>query len=121
MTNCNISIIIKYAFSNAPLAQLVEQLTLNQKVRGSTPRWCTIRTLSEKMRVLFFILKSNYFSYYVKVANHTMHHRENDFDKSYLNKGGMIMLKIYKTTNSSTREINSFEKGTLKLYKCAFL
>ena len=63
------------------------------------------------MRVLFFILKSNYFSYHVKVANQTMHHKENDFNKSYLNKGGMIMLKIYKTTNSSTREINSFEKG----------
>ena len=25
----------------APLAQLVEQLTLNQEVRGSIPRWCT--------------------------------------------------------------------------------
>ena len=27
---------------NAPLAQLVEQLTLNQWVRGSSPRRCTI-------------------------------------------------------------------------------
>ena len=26
---------------NAPLAQLVEQLTLNQWVLGSNPRWCT--------------------------------------------------------------------------------
>ena len=26
---------------NAPLAQLVEQLTLNQWVLGSSPRWCT--------------------------------------------------------------------------------
>ena len=25
----------------APLAQLVEQLTLNQWVLGSSPRWCT--------------------------------------------------------------------------------
>ena len=25
----------------APLAQLVEQLTLNQEVLGSNPRWCT--------------------------------------------------------------------------------
>ena len=25
----------------APLAQLVEHLTLNQGVRGSSPRWCT--------------------------------------------------------------------------------
>ena len=25
----------------APLAQLVEQLTLNQRVLGSSPRWCT--------------------------------------------------------------------------------
>ena len=29
---------------NAPLAQLVEQLTLNQWVRGSSPRRCTTRT-----------------------------------------------------------------------------
>ena len=27
--------------ANAPLAQLVEQLTLNQWVLGSSPRWCT--------------------------------------------------------------------------------
>ena len=27
--------------NNAPLAQLVEQLTLNQWVLGSSPRWCT--------------------------------------------------------------------------------
>ena len=26
---------------NAPLAQSVEQLTLNQWVLGSSPRWCT--------------------------------------------------------------------------------
>ena len=26
----------------APLAQLVEHLSLNQGVRGSSPRWCTI-------------------------------------------------------------------------------
>ena len=25
----------------APLAQMVEQLTLNQWVLGSSPRWCT--------------------------------------------------------------------------------
>ena len=27
--------------SQAPLAQLVEQLTLNQLVEGSSPSWCT--------------------------------------------------------------------------------
>ena len=27
---------------NAPLAQLVEQLTLNQLVEGSSPSWCTL-------------------------------------------------------------------------------
>ena len=27
----------------APLAQLVEHLTLNQGVLGSSPRWCTTR------------------------------------------------------------------------------
>ena len=30
--------------SQAPLAQLVEQLTLNQLVEGSSPSWCTICT-----------------------------------------------------------------------------
>ena len=29
--------------TNAPLAQLVEHLTLNQGVLGSSPRWCTMR------------------------------------------------------------------------------
>ena len=33
-------IIVKQLW-NAPLAQLVEQLTLNQWVLGSSPRWCT--------------------------------------------------------------------------------
>ena len=28
-------------FSRAPLAQLAEQLTLNQRVQGSSPWWCT--------------------------------------------------------------------------------
>ena len=31
----------KVKFIYAPLAQLVEQLTLNQMVGGSTPLWCT--------------------------------------------------------------------------------
>ena len=31
----------KQVIRNAPLAQLVEQLTLNQWVLGSSPRWCT--------------------------------------------------------------------------------
>ena len=31
----------------APLAQLVEQLTLNQWVLGSSPRWCTKREQNE--------------------------------------------------------------------------
>ena len=33
--------IINLLRKNAPLAQLVEQLTLNQWVRGSSPRRCT--------------------------------------------------------------------------------
>ena len=28
--------------AQAPLAQLVEQLTLNQLVEGSSPSWCTL-------------------------------------------------------------------------------
>ena len=30
-----------FIIANAPLAQLVKQLTLNQWVLGSSPRWCT--------------------------------------------------------------------------------
>ena len=33
---------IGFADLYAPLAQMVEQLTLNQWVLGSSPRWCTI-------------------------------------------------------------------------------
>ena len=33
---------------HAPLAQLVEQLTLNQMVGGSTPLWRTIRYKKDK-------------------------------------------------------------------------
>ena len=36
-----------------PLAQLVEQLTLNQWVLGSSPRWCTKECLTRKCRVFF--------------------------------------------------------------------
>ena len=37
----------------APLAQLVEHLTLNQGVRGSSPRWFTNKSLSQEMRRAF--------------------------------------------------------------------
>ena len=40
---------------NAPLAQLVEQLTLNQWVRGSSPRRCTKkRRAVSQIRLFFF-------------------------------------------------------------------
>ena len=32
---------VSYSLRYAPLAQLVEQLTLNQRVPGSSPCWCT--------------------------------------------------------------------------------
>ena len=35
---------------NAPLAQLVEQLTLNQWVLGSSPRWCTKRPVGQAVK-----------------------------------------------------------------------
>ena len=35
---------------NAPLAQLVEQLTLNQWVLGSSPRWCTKRLVGQAVK-----------------------------------------------------------------------
>ena len=34
----------------APLAQLVEQLTLNQWVLGSSPRWCTKRPVGQVVK-----------------------------------------------------------------------
>ena len=40
----------------APLAQLVEQLTLNQWVLGSSPRWCTKKGQQRKLLALFFLL-----------------------------------------------------------------
>ena len=46
---------IRYAIINksgeyAPLAQLVEQLTLNQWVLGSSPRWCTFRPVGQVVK-----------------------------------------------------------------------
>ena len=38
------------AVRNAPLAQLVEQLTLNQWVLGSSPRWCTKRLVGQAVK-----------------------------------------------------------------------
>ena len=40
----------------ALLAQLVEQLTLNQWVLGSSPRWCTKKSQQRKLLTLFFLL-----------------------------------------------------------------
>ena len=39
---------------NAPLAQLVEQLTLNQWVLGSSPRWCTKKIPRKKLQGIFY-------------------------------------------------------------------
>ena len=40
----------------APLAQLVEQLTLNQWVLGSSPRWCTTNSHTIYFVWLFLIV-----------------------------------------------------------------
>ena len=40
----------------APLAQLVEQLTLNQWVLGSSPRWCTTKYLARSCGVFLYCL-----------------------------------------------------------------
>ena len=40
----------------APLAQLAEQLTLNQKVWGSTPRWCTKKGFEAHLICAFFFV-----------------------------------------------------------------
>ena len=39
--------------SVAPMPYLVEQLTLNQWVLGSSPRWCTKECLTRKCRAFF--------------------------------------------------------------------
>ena len=43
------SICSEYA-QYAPIAQLVEQLTLNQRVPGSSPCWCTIRPVGQAVK-----------------------------------------------------------------------
>ena len=43
----------------APLAQLVEQLTLNQWVLGSSPRWCTKKSLTENVGLFFIAITRN--------------------------------------------------------------
>ena len=42
----------------APLAQLVEQLTLNQWVLGSSPRWCTKADTSQEVAGCFLFCAS---------------------------------------------------------------
>ena len=74
--------------SQAPLAQLVEQLTLNQKVRGSIPRWRTTQEIERFYALYFFDMNkiiqrltlqsefvekinyydSKYISYYKKIS-----------------------------------------------------
>ena len=76
LTKYFISIIIKYV--HAPLAQLVEQLTLNQKVRGSTPRWCTIGLFWKWIDFfyIFFTHKIIYIYnhiYFIKVFHRYLH------------------------------------------------
>ena len=47
---------------SAPLAQLVEQLTLNQRVSGSSPEWCTEynpRRFKDLRGFLFMIIVAN--------------------------------------------------------------
>lgn len=52
--------IIKKSYNYAPLAQLVEQQTLNLMVGGSIPLWRTIDLSNFKIQInLFFYLKSN--------------------------------------------------------------
>ena len=45
---------------DAPVAQLVEHLTLNQGVQGSSPCGCTIIRIDELERFVDFVLNSGY-------------------------------------------------------------
>ncbi len=53
----------------APLAQLVEQLTLNQRVLGSSPGWCTNSSSVDKAEEEFL-----FFSYKIPHAAHFFPH-----------------------------------------------
>ncbi len=48
---------VTQTYKYAPLAQLVEHLTLNQGVQGSSPWWCTKKR--EYRKILFFNAKNN--------------------------------------------------------------
>ena len=54
-------------FTNAPLAQLVEQLTLNQWVLGSSPRRCTkiavFKVKNFENRYIFLLELLKYFKF----------------------------------------------------------
>ncbi len=50
------SLFVRTNYIRALLAQLVEHLTLNQGVRGSSPRWCTISIVNR----LFLLLVSHF-------------------------------------------------------------
>ena len=52
----------------APLAQLVEQLTLNQWVLGSSPRWCTKKgAVAHVTAPLLFVESKNKKHVFVKI------------------------------------------------------
>ena len=69
--------------TNGPLAQLAEQLTLNQWVRGSIPRWITMWALSsaavsythldvykrQALSYAFVILLGTVFSFWAYIAS----------------------------------------------------
>ncbi len=45
----------KYLILHAPLAQLVEHMTLNHQVAGSSPAGCTRKCENEKIRTWFLL------------------------------------------------------------------
>ena len=54
------STLLRVTTTYAPIAQLVEQLTLNQRVPGSSPCWCTNARLT---RAIDYILLCSYYMF----------------------------------------------------------
>ena len=93
-------VLLRY-FRFGPLAQLVEQLTLNQLVRGSNPRRPTIKSSTSPVSVRCFFYLLCCFAGSIIVFNKT----EGEFcpwqDKNFLVLTGMIGIMSVRLTNIS--------------------
>ena len=86
------------------LAQLVEHLTLNQQVRGSSPRWVTIG--NERLPEFFGGL------FYVSVRfNRRINPRENGSAKFHLTKLALLFILIVRKLTNIQQGANDEERN----------